>query len=282
VTHGAEARTSPAGTPARKIVFITGCSSGFGAAIAQAFAERGDSVVATARDPSRIEAHPNLTAVRLDVTDQGSINAAVGTALEQFGRIDVLVNNAGIGTLGALEVVDDLQLRKVFDTNVFGAVAVTRAVLPQMREQHGGRVIFVNAIGGILTTAFLGAYCASKHALDCIAAVFDLELRPFGIRVSSVYPSAFRTAMSANNTIVTGEGTPYHEATHAYHQGLSERIRNGPSDLSPVVNAVMDAATDPDPPLRYAVAPHLKDVLAPALEALDQLHERELGVSRRA
>ena len=158
-------------------------------------------------------------------------------------------------------------------------MAVTRTVLPHMRQQHGGRVIFMNAIGGILTTAFLGAYCASKHALDCIAAVFDLELRPFGIRVSSVYPSAFRTAMSANNAIVTGEGTPYHDATRAYHQGLSERIRNGPSDLSPVANAVIDAAINPDPPLRYAVAPHLADVLAPALQALDQLHERELGVT---
>jgi NAD(P)-dependent dehydrogenase (short-subunit alcohol dehydrogenase family) len=264
------------------VVLVTGTSSGFGAAIAQAFAERGDTVVATARDPSRIAAHAKLTPLRLDVTDQGSINAAVASAIDRFGRIDVLVNNAGIGTLGALEVVDDQQLRTVFDTNVFGAVAVTRAVLPHMRQQHAGRVIFMNAIGGILTTAFLGAYCASKHALDCIAAVFDLEVRPFGIRVSSVYPSAFRTAMSANNTIVTGEGTPYYEATRAYHQGLSERIRNGPSDLSPVVNAVIDAATNSDPPLRYPVAPHLKDVLAPALDALDELHDREVGLSRQA
>jgi NAD(P)-dependent dehydrogenase (short-subunit alcohol dehydrogenase family) len=264
------------------VILITGCSSGFGAAIAEAFAARGDSVVATARDPSRVPHAANITPVRLDVTDQGSINEAVGHTIAAYGRIDVLVNNAGIGTLGALEVVDDQQLRQVFDTNVFGAVAVTRAVLPHMRAQGSGRVIFMNAIGGILTTAFLGAYCASKHALDCIAAVFDLELRPFGIRVSSVYPSAFRTNMSANNTVIVGDGTPYAEATRAYHAGLSERIRNGPSDLSPVVDAVMDAATNPDPLLRYPVAPHLKDVLGPALEALDALHERELGVSRRA
>ena len=103
----------------------------------------------------------------------------------------MLVNNAGVGVIGAMEVLDDSTLRGIFDTNVFGAAAVTRAVLPQMRQRQAGRIIFMNAIGGVLTTAFLGAYCASKHALDCLAAVFDLELRPFGIRVSSVYPSAF-------------------------------------------------------------------------------------------
>jgi NAD(P)-dependent dehydrogenase (short-subunit alcohol dehydrogenase family) len=264
------------------VVLVTGCSSGFGLATALAFAQHGDQVIATARHPERIPHTTNVTAVRLDVTDQGSINAAVATSIEKHTRIDVLVNNAGIGTLGALEVVDDQQLRRVFDTNVFGAVAVTRAVLPYMRENKTGRVIFMNAIGGILTTAYLGAYCASKHALDCIAAVFDLELRPFGIRVSSVYPSAFRTAMSENNTVLMGEGTPYQESTQAYRAGLSERIRNGPTDLSPVVDAVIDAATNPDPPLRYPVAPHLKDVLSPALAALDQLHEREVSLSRPA
>jgi len=259
---------------------ITGCSSGFGLAIARGFSERGDTVVATARDPSRIP--DSLTGPRLDVTDRASIDAAVRTTIATHGRIDVLVNNAGIGTLGALEVLEDAQLKHVFDTNVFGAVAVTRAVLPHMRQQRAGRVIFMNAIGGILTTAYLGAYCASKHALDCIAAVFDLELRPFGIRVSSVYPSAFRTSMGQNNVVVSGEGTAYADAIGAYREGLSQRIQNGPSDLSPVVNAVIDAATNPDPALRYLVAAHLAEVLEPAVKVLDDLHERELGLSRRA
>jgi NAD(P)-dependent dehydrogenase (short-subunit alcohol dehydrogenase family) len=265
-----------------QVVLITGCSSGFGLATARAFAERGDQAVATARDPSRIPHKQNITAVHLDVTDAASIDSAIKTTLDTFGRIDVLVNNAGIGVLGALEMLADEQLKQVFDTNVFGAVAVTRAVLPAMRRQKAGRVIFMNAIGGILTTAYLGAYCASKHALDCIGAVFDLELRPFGIRVSSVYPSAFRTAMGQNNVVISAEGTPYFEATRAYFEGLSQRIQNGPSDLSPVVNAVIDAATNPDPPLRYLVAPHLAEVLDPAVEVLEGLHERELGVSRQA
>jgi NAD(P)-dependent dehydrogenase (short-subunit alcohol dehydrogenase family) len=242
-------------------------------------------VIATMRDPSRenaLHTTPGVTVLPMDVTDERTITRAVDAAIERHGRIDVLVNNAGIGVLGALEVVPTEQLKRVFDTNVFGAVAVTQKVLPQMRSQQRGRVIFVNAIGGILTTAFLGAYCASKHALDCIAAVFDLELRPFGIRVSSVYPSAFRTAMGQNNVVFAGEETPYAEATRTYFDGLSQRIQNGPSDLSPVVDAVIDAATNPDPPLRYLVAPHLADVLTPAIHVLETLHERELGLSRRA
>src|SRR5207248_8431281 len=135
-------------------------------------------------------------------------------------------------------------------------------------QQRAGRVIFMNAIGGVLTTAYLGAYCASKHALDCIAAVLDLELRPFGIRVSSVYPSAFHTAMADNLAVVAGEGTPYAEPTRAYFAGLSQRIENGPTDLPPVADAVIDAATTTDPPLRHPGAPQLAEVLEPARAAL--------------
>jgi NAD(P)-dependent dehydrogenase (short-subunit alcohol dehydrogenase family) len=271
------------------VILITGCSSGFGLETALAFARRGDDVVATLRDPSRADnrlLERAKSVERLDVTDQGSINQAVASTIERFGRIDVVVNNAGIGVVAALEVLDDATLRRVFDTNVFGAAAVTRAVLPHMRAQGNGRVIFVNAIGGVLTTAFLGAYCASKHALDCIAAIFDLELRPFGIRVSSVYPSAFHTAIADNMPAIVGEGSPYAERTREYHAGLSNRVRGGPTDLSPVVNAVVEAATSEDPQLRYLVAPHLAEVLTPAMQALDALHEREItltpGISPRA
>jgi|SRR5579871_2263270 len=268
------------------IVLITGCSSGFGLAAAIGFARRGDSVVATTRDPDRsielrkqAEAHPNLSLLRVDVTGQASIDAAVEDTVAQHGAIDILVNNAGIGVLGAWEVVDEGPLRQVFDTNVFGAVAVTRAVLPHMRRQRRGRIVFMNAIGGILTTAYLGAYCASKHALDCIAAVLDLELRPFGIRVSSVYPSAFHTAMADKMVVIGERDTPYAEATRVYRDGLLDRITHGPSDLSPVVEAVIEAATSAEPRLRYLVAPHLAEVLSPALQALDALHQRELGLT---
>ena len=189
------------------VVLVTGCSSGFGLEIALAFARRGDRVVATMRDLSRSDglrrrlAEESLDGVsveQLDVTQPASIEAAVRRTLAQHPGIDVLVNNAGIGAVGALEVVTLDTLREVFETNVLGAVAVTRAVLPSMRRRGHGRLVFMGAIGALLNTPYLGAYCASKHALDCIAATFDIELRPFGIRASSVCPSAFQTPMADN------------------------------------------------------------------------------------
>jgi NAD(P)-dependent dehydrogenase (short-subunit alcohol dehydrogenase family) len=272
------------------VVLITGCSSGFGLEFVSAFARRGNAVIATLRQVERADrlqqrvAAEQLTTVsieQLDVTDSASVSRCVEAALETYGRIDVLVNNAGIGAVGALEVLDDATLRRVFDTNLFGAIAVTRAVLPAMRRQASGRVVFVNAIGGVLTTPYLGAYCASKHALDCVAATFDIELRPFGIRVSSVLPSAYQTAMAGNLHVDFGEGSGYEAATHDYFAGLQTRIKNGPSDLSPVADAVVEAATAPDPKPRYLVAPHLADVLDPILGDLERLHEREVSLAPR-
>jgi NAD(P)-dependent dehydrogenase (short-subunit alcohol dehydrogenase family) len=259
------------------VVLITGCSSGFGLEFALAFARRGDRVLATMRVSARaVDLETRLAAEglqaevhELDVTSTDSIEAVVRTT----GRIDVLVNNAGIGAVGALETIADHTLREVFETNVFGALNVTRAVLPKMRAQGAGRVVFVSAIGAILNTAYLGAYCASKHAVDCISATLDIETRPFGIRVSSVLPSAFNTGMSGNLRLEPGG--PYGEAAERYYAGLKARIEGGPRDLSPVANAVVEAATSPQPRQRYLVAPHLSGVLGPVLEGLEQLHERE-------
>lgn len=257
------------------VVLITGCSSGFGLAFAEAFARRGDQVVATMRTPQPIN---GVDVQRLDVTDPASIEGVVSHAIEKYGRIDALINNAGIGALGALETLAEDTLREVFETNVFGAVAVTRAVLPHMRKLRAGRVVFVNAIGGILNTAYLGAYCASKHALDCIAATFDIELRPFGIRCSSVYPSGFNTGMGGNLRLSSFIGD-YGDAEQRYYEALRGRIENGPKDLSPVVDAVVEAVTSEDPQLRYLIAPHLQEVLSPVLDELDKLHAREVQLT---
>src|SRR5215207_8486795 len=224
------------------VVLITGCSSGFGLEFVSAFAKRGDTVVATMRDVSRADALKSMIAERelsgvvirqLDVNDAGSIARAVDETLRSQGSIDVLVNNAGIGTVGALEILDDAEFRQVFETNVFGPIAMTKAVLPSMRKQGSGRIVFTNAIGGILNTPYLGAYCSSKHALDCIAATWDIELRPFGIRVSSVMPSAFQTAFAGNMDSNFAEGTEYEAPAREYYEGLKARIENGPTDLSP-------------------------------------------------
>jgi NAD(P)-dependent dehydrogenase (short-subunit alcohol dehydrogenase family) len=270
------------------VVLITGCSSGFGLEFVRAFSQRGDRVVATVRDPSRAgvldalvatEASADVDIQQLDVRRQESIDATVRATLERYGRIDVLVNNAGIGAVGALEDVGDAVLRQVFDTNVFGAVALTRAVLPTMRRQGSGRIVFISAIGALLKTPYLGAYCASKHAIDCIAATFDIELRAFGVRASSVLPSAFQTRITDNMSTAFDDDSPYASAAREYYAGLSARVRNGPSDLSPVAAAVVEAATSEDPLQRYLVAPHLADVLGPLVSTLEQLHQRELSLA---
>jgi NAD(P)-dependent dehydrogenase (short-subunit alcohol dehydrogenase family) len=270
------------------VVLVTGCSSGFGLECAVGFARRGDQVVATMRDVGRGdelrqriagEALGGVSLRQLDVADAGSIERAVAETLAEHGRIDVLVNNAGIGAVGALEAVPESLLREVFETNVFGALAVTRAVLPCMRRQRQGRVVFMNAIGGLLNTPYLGAYCASKHAVDCLAATLDIEVRPFGVRVSSVMPSAFHTPMAGNLRTALDEPAEYASAAREYLAGLTARIEGGPSDLSPVVQAVIEAATAADPRPRYLVAPHLADTLGPLVDSLERLHDREVSLA---
>lgn len=270
------------------VVLITGCSSGFGLEFVSAFARRGDRVFATVRDPSRADILKStikerglegVTIRQLDVSKADSIRRAMDDTVRSDGSIDVLVNNAGILVVSALETLDESVLRDVFETNVFGAIAMTKAVLPQMRRQGRGRIVFTNAIGGLLNTPYLGAYCSSKHALDCIAATWDIELRPFGIRASSILPAAFRTGIAGNMGANFAEGTVYEDATREYHQGLTERITNGPSDLSPVVDAVLDAATSPDPRQRYLVGPHLASILDPLVEKLEELHQREVSLA---
>ena len=205
-----------------RVVLITGCSSGFGLELAAAFAERGDQVVATVRDLGRASAlrsrlGQTASIRQLDVTQPASIDRAVADTLAEQGQIDVLVNNAGVAAVGALEVLPEDTLREAFDVNVFGALAVTRAVLPHMRQRRSGRIVFLNAIGGLLNTPYLGAYCASKHALDGLAATLDIELRPFGVRASSVLPSAYHTQIAGNMRASFGEGSAYEAATRAYH-----------------------------------------------------------------
>lgn len=266
-------------------VLITGCSSGFGLEFALAFAGRGDRVVATMRDLSRATAleeavrREGLGTVeirQLDVSKPETFAAA----LDGLERIDALVNNAGIAAIGALETIDERTLRAVFETNFFGAMALTRAVLPRMRAQAAGRIVFMSAIGALLNTAYFGAYGISKAAISGLAATWDTELQPFGIRVCAILPSAYRTAIAGNMRLAAGEGSDYERPTRRYHEGLSKRIAEGPADLSPVIEAVLDAAFNPEPRHMYLVAPRLADVLQPVVDVLEDLHAREVGATR--
>lgn len=181
-----------------RVWFITGASRGFGALIAEQALAAGDAVVATARNPATVTArlgeHPRLLPVALDVTRDDQAHTAVAQALKQFGRIDVLVNNAGYGLLGAVEEANAAEVQAVFGTNVFGLLAVTRAVLPQMRAQHSGHVINLSSIGGYSAAMpGWGVYCATKFAVEGISESLAVELAPLGIHVTVVEPGFFRT-----------------------------------------------------------------------------------------
>src|SRR4051812_7357273 len=193
-------------TPSAKTWFITGASSGFGTAFAEHALERGDNVVATARNPARLEAlvaraPARVLALKLDVTNAATIQPAVDAALRRFGHIDYLFNNAGFGLVGAIEETSDAELRAVLDTNFFGAVAVTRAVLPAMRARRSGAIVNVSSMGGQMSFEGVGAYSASKFALEGMSEALALEVKPFGIKVLIVEPGSFRTGFGGADAL---------------------------------------------------------------------------------
>ncbi|MEZ4450193.1 MAG: SDR family NAD(P)-dependent oxidoreductase [Nannocystaceae bacterium] len=192
-------RTEPTPSTA-KVWFITGSSSGFGRALVAEVLARGDRVVATARRPDALAdlaaADPDrVLLVELDVTRGDQVRAAFAAALARFGRIDVLVNNAGFSVLGAVEETDDDALRATMELMFFAAVATTREVLPHMRTRGSGTIVQITSVGGITTAPGFGAYCAAKHALEALSESLAAEVGPHGVRVLVVEPGAFRTAL---------------------------------------------------------------------------------------
>src|ERR1700755_696194 len=180
-----------------RVWFITGASRGFGALIAEAALKDGDAVVATARDPSTVTArlgqHERLLATRLHVTNEAEAHAAARAAVKKSGRIDVLVNNAGYGLLGAIEEASAAETERLFGTNVFGLLGVTRAVLPHMRRQRSGHIINVSSVGGYTGYPRWGVYGATKFAVEGLTEALAAEVAPLGIKVTVVEPGFFRT-----------------------------------------------------------------------------------------
>ena len=183
-----------------KVWFVTGTSSGFGRCIAEEAIARGERVVATARNPHSVAdlvalAPDRVLALPLDVTKPDQIRNAVGAAVERFGAVDVLVNNAGYSVVGALEETSEVELRALFEPMFFGAVALTQALLPLMRERKSGTIVQITSVGGVVTAPGFGPYCAAKHALEAVSEALSAEVAPFGIRVLIVEPGAFRTRL---------------------------------------------------------------------------------------
>ena len=263
------------------VVLITGCSSGFGHAAALGFAARGDQVVATMRSPDRALApggtaedlggHDNITVLALDVVDDASRRAAVDRVLDEFGHIDVLVNNAGISALGATEEIPDEIFRNQFETNFFGPWELTKLVLPGMRERSSGRIVNITSIGSQLSNGFYAAYCATKHALDGLSAGLDIELQQWGIRCVTVVPGGFTTSMVENRVReALRPDSAYVRAAEAIAE-YEERMQ-GKTDLSPVVDAIIEASFAPDPEIRYLVGTGTAERLTAVIEERAKVH----------
>lgn len=248
----------------KQTVLITGASSGFGKAAVELFHEKGWNVVATVRSPETATAFSTLKDVlvtRLDVTDKESIKAAVGAATKQFGQIDVLVNNAGFGTLGALEAAPDEVIRQQFDVNVFGLIEVTKAVLPMMRARRAGVIINVSSVGGRVTFPFCTLYHATKFAVEGLTESLQYELNPLGIRLKLVEPGGYKTDFAGRSMNYYGAGglSGYQEPFDRFagkleHWPMSENIGE-------VAEVIYRAATDGTAELRYPVGQDAVELL---------------------
>jgi len=184
--------------------FITGCSTGFGRELAKAVIARGWRAVVTARDQTSVsglvQGHATALAVSLDVTKSDQVKAAAAAAEQRFGRVDVLVNNAGYGYQSSIEEGEEDKIRAQFDANVFGLFAMTRAVLPIMRRQHSGHILNITSIGGLVGFPASGYYSATKHAVEGWSESLAAEVKPLGIRVTCVEPGPFRTDWAVADT----------------------------------------------------------------------------------
>lgn len=240
-----------------KVWFITGAGRGLGSDIARAALAAGHQVVATGRDPKRVTqtlgTHPNLFAVKLDITSPHDAEAAVRAAVERFGRIDVLVNNAANFFAGFFEEIPEVDFRAQMETNFFGPLNVTRAVLPVLRAQRSGLILTVSSTAGLIGQAFCSAYAAGKFALEGWMESLNPEVAPFGIRTLIVEPGFFRTEL------LTPESTQYAEPsiedyaaqtrqTVAAWKGMSGKQGGDPAKLAQALLALADSA---EPPQRF-------------------------------
>jgi NAD(P)-dependent dehydrogenase (short-subunit alcohol dehydrogenase family) len=242
---------------ANRIWFITGASSGFGRALAEAALERGESVAATTRRTEGLayaEAHESGHRIALDVTDAEQRERALSEALERFGRIDVLVNNAGRTHVGAVEETTDDELRALFDLHFFAPAALTRAILPHMRRQGGGAIVQVSSVGGQVTAPGFGAYCATKFALEGLTETLRDEVAPFGIHTMIVEPGAFRTGLFRSDAAYESAAMPEYADTVGPTRDYV-RTNHGaqPGDPVKAAHAIITALDADDPPLRLVL-----------------------------
>lgn len=258
----------------KKVWFITGCSTGFGRSLAKEVLAKGHQVVVTARKTADIEDiiknYPNTAiALTLDVTVAQQIVDAVKKAIEKFGRIDVLVNNAGIGYFGAVEESEEAEVRRMFEINFFGLARVTQEVLPYMRKQKSGHILNIASIGGLRSFPAVGFYNATKYAVDGLSEALYKEVAPLGIKVTVIAPSGFRTDWAGrsakNSTVVIDD----YAATAGKNKGdIRGYSGNQPGDPVRAALAMIQVTETENPPLRLLLG---KAALKGARAKLEEL-----------
>lgn len=239
-----------------KIWFITGCSTGFGRELANQLLSQGYQVAVTARNTKDIQYivsghEKQALALELDVTKPEQVNSAVQKAISHFGRIDVLVNNAGIGYFAAVEESEDEEVRRMFEINFFGLTRMTQAVLPYMRKQKSGHIINISSIGGLAAFPALGFYNATKFAVDGLSEALAKEVKHLGIKVTIIAPSGFRTdwaGRSANDTQIRIDD--YKESAHQNQDNIRGYSGNQPGDPVRAAKAIIQVVESENPPLR--------------------------------
>lgn len=240
----------------KKVLFVTGASRGFGALLVEKALAAAHSVVATARNPHTVidlfGNRPNALLLALDVADESQAHAAVMAAIERFGRIDVLVNNAGYVLLGAVEEASAKEIEALYRTNVFGLLAVTRAVLPSMRRRRSGHIINFSSGGGCVGHAGWGVYCSTKFAVEGLSEALAVELQPLGIHVTVVEPGYFRTACLDASSLAVSARTiaDYRKTSAELRAAVAGSKHAQPGDPAKLADALIKLIDEPNPPIR--------------------------------
>jgi NADP-dependent 3-hydroxy acid dehydrogenase YdfG len=271
-----------------QVVLITGCSSGIGQAAASELAEAGHTVFATARNPDSLIPLTEFgcRTLQLDVTDELSMVDAVRSVQDEFGAVDVLINNAGYGLYGPIEQVSMADVRREFETNVFGLVRLTQLVLPAMRTQRRGRILNVSSMGGRTTLPGGGFYHASKHAVESLSDALRIEVRPFGIDVILIEPGVVRTQF-ADVAVQTQEATsaadsrdpygPFKQAvTDSFATAYSGPLGRLSISADHVAKVITRAVAAPRPRTRYLISPMAKSLVAAKALLPDRIHDAVL------
>ncbi len=260
----------------KRVWLITGASRGLGALMAKAALADGNAVVATGRSAAviteRLGESAALLPAMLDVRDEVQAKSAVKAALERFGRIDVLVNNAGFGLLGAVEESSDADVRRMYDTNVFGLLNVTRVVLPVMRAQRAGHIINMSSIGGYRAGAGFGAYSSTKFAVEGLTESLRAELKPLGIHATVVEPGYFRTDfLDASSLQVVEEVIPDYDETSGHVRRRAASLNhNQPGDPEKLARAMIRLVDSPTPPLRLPLGTDTLKAIADKNDSVEQ------------